>query len=364
MSEICVLEKVGKVSIEKCRNSIRLRFREDGRTVSRTIGELNAKNMMLAREIAQEIQGTSIPLDTTIKDIASYYLEIKKDYIPYNTRRVHISTFLNWIESIPDSLQSIQYHKIHFDTLKKMYGIWTQKNIWTTFKAACNLCVESGLLPENPYTLYNRQFPTPMSKRSRQPFEVYEVARILKSFKDDEFSDSKAYPDSYYYPFVLFLSLTGCRPQEAIALEKKDIFVRGTSRYIIFNKAFNGKSVSSTKTNKPRKFPINNELMECIALAQTTNYHSNLLFPSPRSQYLVLSLFTSRKFNKIVKKLYEQKEIENKLPTYHLRHFFITEMVRKNIDVGTIANLVGNTPEVIFKNYLGNNVDIILPDLL
>jgi integrase len=93
------------------------------------------------------------------------------------------------------------------------------------------------------------------------------------------------------------------------------------------------------------------------------NKDMDLLFPSFKGKYLDLNNFTQRIFTPIIKQLVELGEIENQLPTYHLRHTFITQMIRKGVDIATIANLVGNSPETILSNYLGADKGITLPNL-
>jgi site-specific recombinase XerD len=135
-------------------------------------------------------------------------------------------------------------------------------------------------------------------------------------------------------------------------------------KVIRFSKSFTKGQLKGTKTGTIRIFPVNEQLEECLRKAPIYNNKDlDLVFPSFEGKYIDLHNFTNRVFKPVVKKLIELGEIENDLTTYSLRHTFITQMVRKGIDISTIANLVGNSPETILEHYLNANKGITLPDL-
>jgi integrase len=58
--------------------------------------------------------------------------------------------------------------------------------------------------------------------------------------------------------------------------------------------------------------------------------------------------------------LIEAGEIDEYLSLYHLRHTRITEMLRKGIDLATVASWVGNSPKTIMAFYAGTNRDAVM----
>jgi integrase len=76
------------------------------------------------------------------------------------------------------------------------------------------------------------------SKREtdRTPFRAEERDAILAAFEQNTYSPKYAPPcHSYYLPYVKFLFMTGCRPEEAAALKWKHI--QGDCERIRFEEA-------------------------------------------------------------------------------------------------------------------------------
>jgi len=388
------IKRIGKVSIQIQRDSLRLRFTHSQKTYSLTVGSNSKENLKAAIARAKEIDADiawmrfdsslvkyraitpkreenvleceKSPTEITIKQIWENYLKIKGDSSAASTQRVSHAPIDKWIRHIPEEKLGISYLDEHVAILKGMYGKVSISTMFRTFKAACNLAVKTKLIEYNPYAVYDQIFITvTKGERSRKPFEPHEVELILAAFKTDRFVTRKFNKHSYYYPFVRFLALTGCRPEDAIALTQSDLFESQGREVIRFSKAYCDDELKETKTGTIRMFPINRELKECLELAPIHNNQKglNLVFPSEDGGYINLHTFTSRIFKVVVKNLYLKGEIKNQLPTYHLRHTFITQMIRKGIDIATIANLVGNSSETILNNYLGANQGIELPEL-
>jgi integrase len=272
----------------------------------------------------------------------------------------------NWINRIDPAFQGLSHIEAHIDQLRLAYAKSTASLIFRTFLPSVTLAYKLKLIDSNPYLVYRDSIvSSTKGVRTNKAFEPYEINIILDAFKRDRFCSPKsAYKDSYYYPFVLFLSLTGCRPEDAIALTQSDVIVKDDRKVIRFSKAYSSGKLDTTKNELIRYFPINEQLQHCLDLAPIYNSKgNNLMFPSQRGGYLNLSNFTTDYFNRIVHSLIELGEIENDLTTYSLRHTFITQLIRKGIDPETIGCLVENSATTIMNHYLSSDKGITLPEL-
>lgn len=161
--------------------------------------------------------------------------------------------------------------------------------------------------------------------------------------------------DPDYFALFLCLVETGMRPSECLALNVADFnYHRGTLR---IDKAVTRKgTVKSTKNRKIRT------IIAPKALKETLSNHLfyNRVDPSG-SDPLILSPLGDRHIYETVRYHFRAslKRIglhSHKPPfdLYTLRRTYITQLIRtKKLDVGTVAKIAGNSPGVIFKNYLG-----------
>jgi integrase len=155
---------------------------------------------------------------------------------------------------------------------------------------------------------------------------------------------------------VEFLALTGFRPEEAIALTWADI----KNSRIIVSRAYSQGILKETKTYETRAFPVNSQLGD---LLQSLPKTQNLVFPSPEGGYINQHNFGERYWKPIVKKLVATGKVSEYLPTYNLRHSWITRMLRSDLDIATVARLAGNKPDTIMKHYLAARTqDLVLPE--
>lgn len=165
-------------------------------------------------------------------------------------------------------------------------------------------------------------------------------------------------------PFVKFLFATGCRPSEAVALQWGDINLN--KNFLTFQRSYtiseDGlKMKQGLKTQKKRKFPFNegHSLKLLLESIKPENPQpEQLVFPSPTGKVIDFHNFNVRAWNKILEGL---PDIKYRKP-YQTRHTFITLAINE-ATVPTVARLVGNSPEMIFRHYVGNITDIFAPDI-
>ena len=172
---------------------------------------------------------------------------------------------------------------------------------------------------------------------------------------------SSRYKHSYYYTYVSFLSLVGCRPEEALALVKEDIRVKGNRTYIRFNKSYSkGILLPHTKTHEIRLFPVNEQLKALLSIIPK---EQNLLFPGVKGSYINHHRWRESNWRRVVNGLVDDGLIESYLKPYSLRHSFITRLVREEVDIATIGRISGNSPETIIKHYLAAKDSFNIPEL-
>ena len=117
-----------------------------------------------------------------------------------------------------------------------------------------------------------------------------------------------------------------------------------------------------TKTHQIRLFPINNQLRE---LLNDIGYEEaeKLLFYNRNSRELNTHNFLNRVWKPVLTNLVNDKLIRYYLPQYNCRHTFITLCLEAGISVKQVADMVGNSPEVIYKHYSGVIKQLEVPEI-
>jgi integrase len=241
--------------------------------------------------------------------------------------------------------------------LLERYAASTARKVLLYARAANCWAIDEELLAKNFYSRLFKNIPNSQKDgRSQKCFEKLEIEHILAAFASNEFcSKFSVFPHSHYRGYVEFLALTGFRPEEAIALEWDDIKSR-----IMVSRAYSQGILKSTKTYEARTFPVNSQLSD---LLQSLPRTQNLVFPAPEGGYINQHNFGQRYWKPIVKKLVTAEKVGEYLPTYNLRHSWITRMLRSDLDIATVAKLAGNKPDTIMKHYLAARTqDLVLPE--
>ena len=242
--------------------------------------------------------------------------------------------------------------------LLERYAVSTARKVLLYARAANHWAIEEELLAKNFYSRLFKSIPkSQRSGRSGKCFEKHEIEYILVAFASNEFmSKFSVRPHSHYSGYIEFLTLTGFRPEEAIALCWGDI----KNGRIIVSRAWSQGILKETKTYESRNFPINSQLDKLLNGLPKTQ---NLVFPSPEGGYINQHNFGERYWKPIVKKLVAAGKVGEYLPTYNLRHSWITRMLRSDLDIATVAKLAGNKPDTIMKHYLAARTqDLVLPE--
>lgn len=392
------IETIGKVSIESNGNTLRLRYRANGKRETIGLGPDTKTARKAAKATAQQIDADitfnrydaskaryssryankqdavliQLPIEPkiTLVEIWEHYLTVKGDSLSLSVTKKHFVTLKNLLSKLDADCLLLENSGKFLTEALKHYSPRTIDLSLGYLVAAANLAVATGMIQNHGYDrikkLANDLVKPEQDSTSRQAFNQGEIQIILDAFKRDAYvKKCSAYKHSFYYPYVMFCALTGCRPSEAIALTWDDVKLSGSQKFVRFNKAYVLGKIKPTKTYETRLFPVNEQLEQCLGLAPL--YHGknehNLIFPSVKGTYIDQTNYSQRIWLPVLTNLVLEGKIERYLPPYNLRHTFITALVRKGYDVAKIAGLAGNSPDVIFSNYLAVTNDVIPPTL-
>ncbi|MBD2337677.1 site-specific integrase [Calothrix sp. FACHB-156] len=189
-------------------------------------------------------------------------------------------------------------------------------------------------------------------------FSVDEVYKILDALKKDTYARFQG-THAQYYKYLYFCWLTGCRPSEAIALKWENIDLhKNRLKFCEGQVNASGKIIKKkgTKTVESRLVPINQELKELL-----------LSIPH-RSGYVFLNKagkpISQQAFNGVWRTLLNDMGIRYRIP-YQLRHTMISYHANNDYPIHKLAELVGNSTDVIQEHYLRLDIERInLPDVI
>jgi len=314
----------------------------------------------LLTQLSQQLQSTEKTSELNLLLLWQRYKIAKKNLVAATTQKgdwPEVDRALNFVS--PECLEfSASSASLFLAELLERYAASTARKVLLYARAANCWAIEEELLAKNFYSRLFKKIPkSQKSGRSRKCFEKHEIEHIFAAFASNEFvSKFSVFPHSYYTGYVEFLTLTGFRPEEAIALQWADI----KNSRIIVSRAYSQGILKETKTYETRTFPVNAQLDKLLNSLPKTQ---NLVFPSPEGGYINQHNFGERYWKPIVKKLVVTAKVAEYLPTNNLRHSWITRMLRSGLDIATVARLAGNKPDTIMKHYLAARTqDLVLPE--
>lgn len=368
-----------KVSILNDRGKIRLKYRHKEKYEYISLGlDYNEENLVIAQAKAKQIEGDIIfnryegkekyeinPTPKNLWDfirILDYYLDSKQHD---NTTVKSVNILKDWCKRspsrllVPDKIDEwIIYLKKEIPRLDKGKG-YANSTIFTPMKimrAAIYFAHDMNKIPPPKNVAKACSLIQSKSKKEIRTYNAQEIALIIDSFRKNP-------RHSYYTSLVHFRFLTGCRPSEAIALTWDDIIYDDNRVYIRFNKRFSkGELKEGLKNNKPyRYFPCNNQLQLLInSFPRLSDY---LIFPAVNGGYINCDNLAKRHWNIVLDGLVVLGKLKFRINFYDERHCFGTLVCRQTNDLQTVANIMGNSPTVLQKHYLANDLDFNIPEL-
>lgn len=365
-------ERVGRVTVERFRDSIRLRWTLQGKTYSLTVGLDSKDTIKAARAKAQTIDSditferfdaslvkygkakpTVMELVSPIQDISlmelwNLYLEDKLPSLKAKTVEKH-ENFTKLFKKLG--------HRLSYDALEAKQALLEVTTTDRTrdalmyLSACCSWGMKHSRVRNNPFEGMANDMPKPRYQTDPTPesFTREERDHIIKAFKTDTRPGMNY---RHYASFVEFLFLTGCRPSEAIGLTWEKIADDCSS--ILFDCSIqtlaNGSRVHSqgSKNNKSRKIAVSPRLQELLKKIKPEDVEpTQLVFYSPESSSQPINYrgFARRAWPSIV------DPIKPDTTPYNCRDTFITMQLLQGTPTTVVAKWCDTSTSMIDKNY-------------
>lgn len=378
----------GSVSILVSNDRLQLRFHFNGKRYYLSLGLPDSKLNRKAAEAKAKLIESDIAFDRFDPTLAKYkpqlapstatpltpltpkipFIDLWEKYTLYKSSQITASTLTRDYGKIAKRLQAMPTTLEDAigvrDWLLSKYSSEVARRTLVQLNACFNWAVKSGLTPENTFNGMAGDIKKNTRNTSRESFSREEKEAIIAAFENNTFSPKfTSTPHSFYAPYVKFLFMTGCRPEEAIALQWKHISTDCLK--IQFKEAVPSDTGirGDTKTRKIRAFPCNPRLQAFLqSIRPEKPSPDDLVFSSPRGQVIDSHNFLNRFWKPVVKGLVKAGKVEKYLPQYNIRHTFITLALENGIDPKDVACLAGNSPEVIYKFYAGKKRELTVPE--
>lgn len=237
------------------------------------------------------------------------------------------------------------------------WAVTTYNRRLTSLKLFFNWLIGKGVLSLNPLTDVVRRRNKQKKKNPRRvPLSEKEIVVFLEAIRNDKYCPvASRYKHSHYYPFLLFIFLTGLRNAEIIGLKVKHIdFNKGQIEISeTFARTVKGTNHASritkeTKTGNIRYLPMNDELMELLLVQVENKSPEELIFQSPNG----LAIDDKMLKRRILKPVMTKLEIGDK-DLYVARHSFGTRAIQQGMSLTDLAYLMGHTTiETASRNYV------------
>lgn len=245
------------------------------------------------------------------------------------------------------------------DWLTQRYATEVVRRTLQQFSACCAWSVRSGYIKADPFALLVGDFRK-KAKGDRRAFTAPERDAIIQSFERDTFNPACAsVKHSYYTGFIKLLFYTGCRLEEARALQWQHIAHNCTSIRFEAANPSDTNIEGETKTHSVREFPCNERLSNLLL---SDSRSDGLVFPSPAGKAINTSNLNKRIWSDVVVSLVDRHQVREFLPIKNTRHTFITLALEAGMDPKDVAYLVGNSAEVIYKHYAAVKRNLVVPD--
>lgn len=223
---------------------------------------------------------------------------------------------------------------------------------WMLINACCKWGVACQKIQSNPFDGLRKLIPITKNSGAKEeinPFSLNERERIITAFKSH-----KHY--CHYAPLVEFLFITGCRPEEALALQWKHI--KGSKITFCQKLTISGEIEAGLKTQEKRSITMNDRIQSVVNSVKRDDCLPNdFIFPAKNGGLLIWCNFGCGAWRSILESL---PDIQYRNP-YQMRHTCITLMIRSGADSTMVAKWVGNSPNIIAKRYLGDVSDVVMP---
>lgn len=279
------------------------------------------------------------------------YLNHRRPYVKPSTFDLDYAAFTKRINDAPQWIETADHV---LEWLLETYSHDGARRSLQQIKAAFKWAAAADVARNNPFIGIANLPKLTTTENHWRAFEPSERKAILNAFNSQ--SDS-------YRRWVWGLFLTGCRPEEARALQVPS--VSRDFKQLAITQAFRMRQPAphSTKTGATTPdFPVNAQLerllRECVG-----DRRQGWLFAGAKGGPFPYDNFQAKIWHPLVNELADEGAIAWYLPQKHCRHTWITEMLKARLDVATVAYLARNSPAVIHKHYAQRQKAPSIPEI-
>lgn len=290
---------------------------------------------LYGQEIVDNLKKTiTSPLDDSLKNVTlielfELYINEKID-ITYNTTIAYRNA-LNVVSALFDKpIPQITKHQIMQEYNNSSYSVQTINLCSRVLKTVFNYAIDPyHIIRNNPCI-------------SLKPIKERKV-KDLKVFTEIELNDLERMKEKHYMYYVMFMvaRYTGARYGEIIAINWCDIDLE--NQVILIDKQWtrlrdNSYGYAFTKSkNSIRKIPIPPVLCNILENYKTHSMQDRL-FPFKDNR--------SSRANTVLNYYVKDKSMHS------FRHTYATTLLSNNVDIKTVASLLGDTVDTVINNYI------------
>ena len=364
-------ERVGRVTVERFKDYIRLRWTLKGKTYCLNVGKDSRATITAARAKAGRINEdiTEDRFDVTLERYGKQSATVLEVVRPTQPKE-EISLRQLWDKFLADKIPTLkaktqdEYRNftklldkvdgLSYDALKTKQALLAVTTIDQTrrmlqyLSACCQWGIRHREIYDNPYEGLASELPKRKSVTHPMPDSFTEQQRdaVVEAFKND-IRPGMNY--RHYAPVVEFWFLTGCRPSEAIGLtwgkvsdDCSIVSFEGSIQTVRGVPIWSEKS----KNNKSRTLAVSSRVQELLRSLRPETFNPNdWVFPSPKGKAINYPNFLSKIWHQIV------DPIKPDTTPYNCRDTFITLQLLKGVPSAVIAKWCDTSTEMIDRNY-------------
>jgi integrase len=299
----------------------------------------NGKRVILARgkanrkeayrrflELAPE-ETRSVTARVTGKEVCDLYVEHAESNLKPKTYRWYkmiLDRFGNTVRLIDANEVQPKHVTDHIKAHKNEWNVTTRCGVITAIKRAWAWAEEEGHITLNPL----RKIKKPRPQRRDEIPDDREVKVLLKTAKPE------------LRLLLTFVYHTGCRPGEAAMIERRHVnLVNREVRFKI------GEDKTSGRTGKPRVIHLNDAALQILTALMS------VVAPGPLFRNSRGNPWTEFAISLGIRKIRERTGLDERSVAYALRHHWATDALARGVPLATVAEMMGNSPEIVAKVY-------------